>query len=167
MSGFQEFISSVILKCCNLHMTSSKHLTHTFHPSNHYDTTPDWDRLKDTREPGADQRVHPNFHPSTFLSLSLAQTRTLAPPQSLIWSASTAMLIGALPFVQHGKCVIPEDVKDCLQNAAVRSSRMHNMSCENISLEMLSTAIYYCEDIERLEEEPWWRTHRPLTNSLQ
>lgn len=144
-------------------MTSSKHLTHTFRPSNHYDTTPDWDRLKDTREPGVGQHVHPDFHPSTFPSL--AHT----PPRNPIWSAFTngEAPISIAVCTTRQMCHTWRREKIASKNAVVRLSRMHDMSCENISLEMLSTAIYYCEDIERLEEEPWWRTHGPLTNSLQ
>lgn len=52
------------------------------------------------------------------------------------------------------KSAAPEDVSDCLKNAAAGSSCTHDMSCKKISLETLSTAIYYCEDVERLEEEP-------------
>lgn len=43
----------------------------------------------------------------------------------------------------------------------------HDVSCEKISLETLSKAIYYCEDGGCLGEEPQWRTQRPLTNSQQ
>lgn len=144
-------------------MTSSKHLTHTFRPSNHYDTTPDWDRLKDTREPGVGQHVHPDFHPSTFPSL--AHTPSTKPNMICIYKRRSSNKHRRLHDAANVSYL--KTWKIASKNAVVCLSRMHDMSCENISLEMLSTAIYYCEDIERLEEEPWWRTHGPLTNSLQ
>lgn len=69
--------------------------------------------------------------------------------------------------MQSSKHVTPEDMKDCLKNAAVHSSHTCVMSYKSVSLELLSAAICYSEEIESLEEEEprWRRTHGPLTNS--